>query len=232
MKDSRLTHLCITAHKLALTRGVLTPAERPEFMHHRVIWVTDADGSRVPVLDSARMRMDQLDEVTDRLERMIGTRRATNTFEMVADYLQAYGRFGLRRQDIATALSIDEKSVRNALTRLQEEGRVMFKEEKTRGKGTARKRWVWLDTKIDYGADDQVALDDETTLSRVTDVVAADDTGVRYHGTAVQAVTCRCASCRDALETWAADQEASLDRRRGGTGYLPRLQLMQERRRG
>src|SRR5690242_13626355 len=100
MTDStaRITHLSLVAHELALQRGTLTPAERPDFFH-LPMWRVNG----IPVLDATRMGEDQIQEALEVLERLTGLRNAQNTFEQVRDYMLAYGRFGIRRMDVADA---------------------------------------------------------------------------------------------------------------------------------
>ncbi len=204
MSKARLIHLSLRAHKRALETGEACPAERREFDHLR--FKRDPDGT--PYLtgfvgrDSRAMREDQVDDACAVLSRMLGESRAADTFDAVKDYMWAYGRFGVRKKDVAEGCNISERSAARALLTLEEQGLVTVKEEQTRGtaKATPRKRY-FTDGLTNVSAADQNS-DILAGLVLMTDGAVKDETGIYYHGTATQSVTCGCDYCRNARDRW------------------------------
>lgn len=207
----RMAALCVEAHLIALERGTLTPAERPEWVHYRLRWVKTENGKSFPVLDPSLMRDDQAFQVLETLERMTGRQRAANTYEKVRDFMFEHGHSGWRWNDVADMLVISGKSVRNALVKLEAQGEVRVKEEPTRPGGSQRKRYYSTLDQPDYGsAHPATGMTEEGLLTIEDDLYYipnvgrnSGDTSIRYHGTAVQGVTCRCLMCSEAIQSYA-----------------------------
>jgi DNA-binding MarR family transcriptional regulator len=222
----RLSHLSRLAHQLALEGGTLTPHERPDLGHLPML--VDPDG--VPVFDAHRMRDDQIEEAIEILERMVSNRKPVDLQTAILGYLRSVGRHGVRQVDVQNETGASKPTVLRALRRLEEEGRVIHREEETRGNGSRRKRYYWVDPDaVQLGAaEDDTPEIEGSVLILGTQGMA--DTGIRYHGTAVQAVTCSCLRCRAAFEDWVADEMTSAARRKGGNQLGPGVELKRLRR--
>ena len=236
---SEFTQMCVEAHRIALERGVAAPAERLEWMHYRVTFELDEEtDTLVPVFDETLMRDDQLQDVAEVLERLTGRARAANTYQSVRDFLRANGQVGYIEKDIVRDLAIPRSSVKRQLKKLVESGEVTYREEKTRGDGSKRKRFYWANTKLDAGghavwqeeSDDAKSSAHNATLFTTGDYLPRYHIGIRYHGTSTQGVSCRCGACRAAFEQWVVDQNVSAARQRGETGFAEGLELVRFRR--
>src|SRR6185503_6635111 len=141
---SDLAYLSAEAHKAALKTGALTPAERYEFNHLRMVVIND-----IPVFDETRMRDDQVWETCERLRQITGRMPAKNVRDQVIDHMAAYGKFGLRIKDICEDLAATKPIVLKYLRELAEDGKVIIREETTRGAtGSKRKRYFWVDSGV------------------------------------------------------------------------------------
>ncbi len=218
-----LEQLSVRAHKLALEHDRLPPAEMQEFMHLPMGWL-----GGYPVFDSRRMRPDQIVEVTERLERMVGRAPKGSVRDAVAEYMEAYGRFGLRVQDICAAVEASKPIVLKYLRELIEDGDVAIKEEKTRGKGSMRKRYVWLGNRPDYSP--AAETDDGLVVTNDRFVDRNMSTGVFAHGTVPGGFQCGCGHCRYALESAFEAEERSAAREAGGSGFWVGLERRTARR--
>ncbi len=222
---SKLVEMSLLAHEVAIANGTLTPTERPEFMHLRMTMIDE-----IPVFDEKRMTADQVWETWDRLEQLVGRRRASNVASAVENFMAAYGRFGLRLRDVMDHVGASKPIVLKALRSLVSDGKARINEESTRGHtGSKRKLYVWLGNALDH----TVAEEDADGLRMVTDNRAErnGDTGIRYHGTAVQGLTCGCLGCTDAVEAGFTGEAVSAARERGETGLAEGVDLVTIRRR-
>lgn len=208
-----LSYLSRRAHAEALAKSEPTPAEWPELMH-LPMWRE----AGVPYFDGTRMRPDQIEDAIERLERYLGVKaRQQPTIDAVRDFLLSYAKWGVRINEVVTQTGVSRSSAQNALRMFEEQGFITIKEEPTRGpKGTPRKRY--------YLADNYHTASNETAMT--ADLAAAGlhldskmptdgDTGIRHHGTAVQALTCGCSACGWAFEEAVAATLRSDARRRG-----------------
>lgn len=206
-----LTRLSITAHHRSLEEGRLTPAERPDLLH---LPMRLHDG--IPVFDHTRMRDDQVQETVDLLSKYSWKVASASVYDAVREYVDAFGRAGLRKKDIVTATGASEYAVRVALEKLEAEGQVVIRLEKTRGKGTPRKRYFKTDRRDPWNGlavRDKLEDDLHPVYDATRDTAPGTDTGIRYHGTATQAVTCACDACTRALNEWIAHESAWEPRR-------------------
>jgi predicted transcriptional regulator len=170
----------------------------------------------IPVFDHTRMRDDQVQETVDLLSKYSWKVASASVYDAVREYVDAFGRAGLRKKDIVTATGASEYAVRVALEKLEAEGRVVVRLEKTRGKGSPRKRYFLADRRHPWEGRsvwDQLEKDLYPVYDSTRDTAPAADSGIKYHGTATQAVTCSCSACTAALNEWVAHESAWEPRR-------------------
>lgn len=219
-----LVDLSRRAHKKALDAGSRLPAEREEWMHLPMTFANE-----VPVFDGSRMREDQRIELEEQLDHIVGRAVYASTREALAAYMEAYGRFGLRIQDIGEALGIARPTLLPYMKELVAAGKVHVKEEKTRGKGSMRKRYVWTENHVAVGWEG--AIDEEQNLRVKNDDWFSDTSpGIIVHGTAICGFRCSCGNCRTALEDVFVGEVVTAARRAGGTGFKEGLALRTARR--
>lgn len=220
----RLTHLSQVAHNQAIERGTLTPAERYEFSH---LPMKRVDGT--PVFDSARMRPDQIVEVTERLERITGRRVTGTVRDAVGIYLQDQGRYGVRVKDVCAEVGASKPIVLKYLRELIDAGHVRVTEEISRGNGSKRKRYHWAAFEPQLS---NWAVEGEEHLPVHSDSLYGKNewSGVLHHGAAINGLLCGCSACVYALEAAIEAEERSAALRRGETGLACGLGLRRVRR--
>jgi hypothetical protein len=201
-------------------RGTITPAERAEFMH---LPMTRHNG--VPVFDAGRMREDQIRETQEALERIVGRAVHGTIRDSVVDFMAAYGRLGVRVRDVCEHLTASKPVVLKYLRELEIEGKVRIREEiNPRSGGSARKRYFWTALESVMPEEDGLGEYEPANFAQEA------DTGIRYHGTAVQGLSCPCGACRGAVIEALEGEERSAARSRGETGLAVGLESRRLRR--
>lgn len=221
----KLVYLSQSAHRLAVNQGRVVPAERREFSHLPMLVI---DG--VPVFDSARMRDDQAEELCDRLEQMTGRMHAVGIEQQVLLFMREFGPSGVRVKDVCDAIACDKSSALKYLRRLVETAHVKVTEEPTRGSGSPRKRYFWIEGRPSVNAAQAQALSDNEGLEIVTDERKTADSGIRHHGAAVYGLICPCSACQWAVEDLLTVEEQTAARLAGGNQLVPGVEARRVRR--
>jgi hypothetical protein len=176
----------------------------------------------IPVFDGLRMTADQIWETEERLERITGRAEQGSVKEAVSAYMEAYGRFGLRVQDVVEAIDASKPIVLRYLRQMVEVGTVRVKEEKTRGNGSPRKRYIWMGNELAFGG--EVVL---TGLGTGGVHVKNDDwwrkgdgSGIIHHGTSQGEFSgCKCHRCSGCIAEGLVAEAVSEARQAGETGF-------------
>lgn len=232
-KIRRFEQFIAEAHRAAILHGEQTPAERPEFSHLPMRRADDG----TPVFHTQRLRADQREDILDFYSRKRPSKNGT-CYQVVREYVEAFGQRGLRLNDLAEELRRDRKDVRTALRKLETQGVVEVREEPNpRGNGaTARKRYflrggaLYRNSKAYYQTTEgwiQGVRSEEITdqpLYEVSDMETNADIDRHYHGSAAQSASCKCALCKQAYQSWWEDTAASYERQQGGTGFIASLE--------
>lgn len=221
--DTELTHLSIVAHEQAMERGTATPAERREFSH-LPFWRVRG----IPVIDSDRMRPDQVEDAKKTLRRITDGTRNSDAATTVETWMAT--RFtGARVTDVMTACEISKPTALRHLRRLTESKLIEIRETKTRDGGSNRKVYHWVGPRTDNMSKPTKAETrrlHEEGLTLVADLKGISfDTGIRYHGTSVQGLSCGCHACGIAAEQALMDGEVSHARREGRLDDAREMQM-------
>lgn len=225
-----LNHLSMVAWEQAAANGRRRPHERPEFLHLPMKVVRG-----VPIFDVDRMRDDQIADTCEQLERITGKVAYGKSQSTLEAFIQAFGKIGFRLQDAVEATGSSARTVRRHLQEMTELGTIMFREEKTRGKGSRRKRYFTTD-RYDSAAD---AIDDANAVGAVLNDGGWNGkywgndggTGIVHHGQGVYGVTaCGCPRCSYAFRSALIGEAVSAARRNGGTGFEIGLPFVTEDR--
>lgn len=211
-----LTHLSFAAAEKAGEEGRLAPHERPEFLHLPMKVVRS-----VPIFDPERMRPDQIEDTVAALERIVGPISYGKAPTAIETFIKAWGKTGFRLQDAVEHTGTSSRTVRRVLQEMLDAGTIQFREEKTRGKGSRRKRYFTTDRYNDADANlSALEAEDLTLVPEVRRWGSDVGTGVIHHGAGVYGVTsCGCPQCTYAFRDALIGEAVSQARRNGGTGF-------------
>jgi len=208
-----LAYLSRRTHAEAEARNEKVPADWPEFGHYPF----GMDDEGTPYVDGTRMRPDQVEDAIAELERWLGLRsRASDTYTLVRDFMVSYGVHGVRVADVVEETRVSKRRALVALQALVTNGAVIVKTEATRGSGSRRKRYFWAVENGSITRDERyIPADEDGMLFAEGKQAPNGDTGIRYHGTAVQGVTCGCMRCTAAFEAGLVGEIRSAARKGG-----------------